>query len=266
MNFQKITQYERKLHDHGIKYVAGIDEVGRGPLAGPFVVSAVILDLEKIFSEDFQKLLKKIMAKDVLRNKKPPSKAKRAQMNKNIKGEGININNDVQYGKRMIEKAKYYTQIRDSKKVTPKRREVLSEFIKKEAISYSIETFEPEEIDKYGISELTQRAFFSSIKNLNIKPQYVLTDMFEIAKITKQHQTNIVNGDDRSISIASASIVAKVYRDNIMVNMHEKYPKYGFDRHKGYGTKIHMEALHKHGPCEIHRKSFEPVKSMLKDG
>jgi ribonuclease HII len=264
MNFQEITQYERKLFNHGIKYVAGIDEVGRGPLAGPFVVSAVILDLEKIFSKDFENLIEKITSTNISSDKKPPSKAKKSKMNKKLDGKRNIRNNDVQCCNFNIENTKYYTQIRDSKKITPKRREVLSEFIIKEAICYSIEVFEPEEIDKFGISDLTQRAFFKSIKNLKIKPQYLLTDMFEIAKITKQHQTNLVNGDDKSISIASASIVAKVFRDNLMVKMHEKYPKYGFDRHKGYGTKMHMEALQKHGPCEIHRKSFEPIKSMLK--
>lgn len=264
MNFQKITQYERKIYEHGIKYVAGIDEVGRGPLAGPFVVSAVILDLEKIFSEDFQNLVEKILSKETLTKKKVLDKRKEPKMNKVLNGEKKNRNNDVECKKRHWEKVKFYTQIRDSKKVTPKRREILSEFIKNEAISYDIETFAPEEIDKLGISELTQKAFFRSIKNLKVKPQYVLTDMFEVAKITKQHQTNIVNGDDRSLSIASASIVAKVYRDNIMINMHKKYPIYGFDRHKGYGTKMHMEALKRHGPCEIHRKSFEPLKSMIK--
>ena len=265
MNFQEITQYERKLYNHGIKYVAGIDEVGRGPLAGPFVVSAVILDLEKIFSRDFENLLEKIASGDISLNKKPSSKAKKPKTNKDFTEEKNIRNNDVMYKVKEMEKAKLYTQIRDSKKVTSKKRSILSEFIKNEAINYTIEVFEPGEIDKLGVTEVTQRAFFNSVRSLKIKPQYVLTDMFEVGKITKQHQTNIVNGDDKSISIASASIVAKVYRDNLMIEMHEKYPKYGFDRHKGYGTKMHMEAIQKFGPCEIHRNSFEPVKSMLKN-
>jgi ribonuclease HII len=264
MNFQEITQYERKLFNHGIKYVAGIDEVGRGPLAGPFVVSAVILNLEKIFSNDFQNLVEEMSSENKIIEEKALGKTKKPKTNNKLDGENINRNNDVKYTKETLKNVKSYTLIRDSKKVTQKRREILSEFIINEAISYTIEVFEPGDIDKFGVSELTQRAFFRSIKNLEIKPQYLLTDMFEIAKITKQHQTNIVNGDNKSISIASASIVAKVYRDNIMVKMHEKYPKYGFDRHKGYGTKMHMEALQKHGPCEIHRRSFEPIKSMLK--
>ena len=249
MNFQEITQYERKLFNDGIKYVAGIDEVGRGPLAGPFVVSAVILDLEKIFDKDLW---------DLLENKEKNQRAEKPK------------NNDVGYIETTL-KEKFnrderllYTQIRDSKKVSPKKRNILSDFIKKEAISYSVEVFQPEEVDEMGISELTQVAFFNAVRNLKIKPQFVLTDTFEIRKITKEQQLNIVSGDNKSISIASASIVAKVFRDNIMIDMHKKYPVYGFDHHKGYGTKYHIEALCAHGPCEIHRKSFEPLKTLIK--
>ena len=157
-----------------------------------------------------------------------------------------------------------YTQIKDSKKLSAKKRDYLSEFIKREALSYTIEVFEPEDIDKIGIPSLTQKAFFKSIKDLKIKAQYVLTDMFGIDRITKEHQKNIINGDNKSITIASASIVAKVFRDNIMIEASKKYPKYGFDKHKGYGTKTHMEAIYKFGPCNIHRISYEPIKSILK--
>lgn len=264
MDFQKITQYERKLYSKGIKYVAGVDEVGRGPLAGPFVVSAVILDIEKILSKEFEKILETAPQKGETSDKNTLGKEESKKLNKKQCTGKSSINNDVKYDMLNQETVKLYTLIRDSKKVTPKRRSVLSEFIKSEAISYSIEVYEPEEIDKLGITELTQRAFFNSVKNLSVKPQYVLTDMFEIGRITKQHQTNIVNGDNRSISIASASIVAKVYRDNLMIKLHEKYPNYGFDKHKGYGTKTHFEALTKYGPCEIHRKSFEPIKSWIR--
>jgi len=227
MHFQKITQYERKLYNKGIKYIAGIDEVGRGPLAGPFVVSAVVLDLDKIFSEELESLIN----------------------NENI-------------GKNTLD-VLLYTKINDSKLVSPKNREILSEFIKKEAISYSIELFPPEKIDELGISQVTQLSFYNAVKSLKTKPQIVLTDTFEVKKLVKNCQINISGGDTKSISIAAASIVAKVYRDNIMVEMHRKYPLYGFDRHKGYGTKAHIEALLKHGPCEIHRKSFNPLKEML---
>jgi len=249
MSFQEITQYERKLYNDGIRYIAGIDEVGRGPLAGPFVVSAVILDLEKVFDKDLW---------DLLENKEKTQRTK------------VFTNNDVKY-KKAESKEKtnkderlLYTQIKDSKKVSPKKRSILSDFITKEAISYSVEVFQPEEVDEMGISKLTQIAFFNAVRNLKIKPQYVLTDTFEIHKLTKEQQINIVSGDNKSISIASASIVAKVFRDNLMLGMHKIYPIYGFDRHKGYGTKFHMEALCTHGPCEIHRKSFEPVKTLIK--
>lgn len=277
MDFQEITQYEKKLYDKGIKYVAGIDEVGRGPLAGPFVVSAVILDLEKIFNPDFQKMLSGNVVEKGIELKSVGIKGKNKEMNKKIGGEKsiedvkkseeeVCRNNDEKHFKNFENSENnilLYKQIRDSKKVTPKRREILSEFIKTEAISYSIEVFEPEEIDNLGISELTQKAFFQAIKKLKIKPQYVLTDTFEVARITKDHQQNIINGDGKSLSIASASIVAKVFRDNLMVEEAKKYPEYSFEKHKGYGTKVHIEALMKFGPCKIHRKSFEPIKSIL---
>ena len=277
MDFQEITQYEKKLYDKGIKYVAGIDEVGRGPLAGPFVVSAVILDLEKIFNPDFQKMLSGNVVEKGIELKSVGIKGKNKEMNKKIGGEKsiedvkkseeeVCRNNDEKHFKNFENSENnilLYKQIRDSKKVTPKRREILSEFIKTEAISYSIEVFEPEEIDNLGISELTQKAFFQAIKKLKIKPQYVLTDTFEVAKITKDHQQNIINGDGKSLSIASASIVAKVFRDNLMVEEAKKYPEYSFEKHKGYGTKVHIEALMKFGPCKIHRKSLEPIKSIL---
>lgn len=227
MHFQEITQFERNLYNNGIKYVAGIDEVGRGPLAGPFVVSAVILDLDKIFSEELEKLI-----------------------------------NDVKCTEKQ-ERYLLYTQINDSKMLSPKKRDLLADFIKKEAISYSIELFSPEKVDELGISEITQLSFFNALNNLKIKPEFVLTDTFEVKKLTKEHQTNIIRGDKKSISIAAASIVAKVYRDNIMVKMHKKYPVYGFDRHKGYGTEYHLRALYEYGPCKIHRKSFHPVKDLV---
>ena len=217
MDFQQITQFERKYYSNGIKYIAGVDEVGRGPLAGPFVVSAVILDLEKIFGK---------------------------------------------YSEENPE-TKLYKQINDSKKVTAKKRKILSEFIKNNAISYSIEIFEAEEVDKKGLSKLTQEAFFQAVHNLDIRPQFVLTDVFKIVEWDSEKQRNVVNGDEKSISVASASIVAKVYRDEMMIKKHEKYSVYGFDRNKGYGTKYHINALKEYGPCEIHRKSFKPVKDIL---
>ena len=219
-----LFQYEKNLLSQGKTLIAGVDEAGRGPLAGPLVAAAVILDLVKV---------------------------------KNVFDQA-RTNNDVKQNEHH-----FYTQIKDSKKITPKKRLYLDELIRKEAISYSIITISHKKIDSHGIGEANQLAFFETVKNLDTKPDHVFTDHFEIKKLTREHQTNIVRGDNLSVSIAAASIVAKVHRDKIMLQMHLKYPKYGFDTHKGYGTKKHFEALHRHGPCIIHRKSFEPVKSIL---
>ena len=224
MTIRDNISYELNLLKKGVKYVAGIDEVGRGPLAGPFVVAAVVLDIEKV--------CKKL---------------------ENLAQTEDSTNNDV-----------LYSQINDSKKVTEKRRCILDKFIRNEALSYSIQIISPQELDDIGISTATQNLFYKAINELNIKPEHVLTDTFEIKMITKSDQTNITMGDSKSITIGAASIIAKVFRDNIMVEEHQKYPLYGFDKHKGYGTKYHIEALNKYGPCEIHRKSFEPVKTIYK--
>jgi ribonuclease HII len=220
-----MIDYEKNLYKKGIRYIAGIDEVGRGPLAGPMVASAVILNLERIkfmFDDDFTK-------------------------------------SDVD-----DETLKIYTQIKDSKKLTHGKRQFIKDMLEKEVIEYSIVEIEHTHIDKLGISEATQLIFYETVSKLKRVPEHILTDNFDIKKITKEHQTNIVGGDNKSITVAAASILAKVYRDELMDKLHYKYPEYGFIRNKGYGTKEHLDALHKHGPCEIHRKSFEPLKSLLK--
>lgn len=212
-----MLDFEKKLFNKGIKYIAGIDEVGRGPLAGPMVIGSVILDLEKV----------------------------------------LNTNYDVVW-------EKTYGRINDSKKLTEKARVELEKFILGNCISFSIVEIPHGELDLVGISQSTQNAFYRAINLLDTKPQHIFTDTFEIKKITKENQTNIVKGDSKSITIAAASIVAKVHRDNIMIKYAEQYPNYGFEKHKGYGTKYHVEMIDKHGPCEIHRTSFEPIKSLLK--
>ena len=218
--FQEMLAWERKLFKEGMLYVAGIDEVGKGPLAGPLVVAAAIVNLKRLFE----------------------------------------IEHEVE---EKTHKKHLYSQIRDSKKISDKKRRLIAPFLHKELISYSLIEVTHQEIDRRGISQAVQTAFFKSITGLRVKPEHVLTDFVHIKKITQSDQTNIPKGDSKSISIAAASIVAKVYRDNIMIRMHERYPEYGFQQHKGYGTKKHIAALHKHGPCEIHRRSFEPVKSLL---
>lgn len=211
-----MLEFEKKLYSQGIKLIAGIDEVGRGPLAGPMVVGAVILDLNKVFR-----------------------------------------NYDVEYGKYAS-----YKFIDDSKKISDTKRRFLSKFIIKECISYSLYEVSPRELDLKGVARITQEAFSGAINTLKTKPEFILTDTFEIKQFPKQVQFNIIKGDTKSISIAAASIVAKVYRDDIMIKYATKYPGYGFEKHKGYGTKAHFDAIYEHGPCEIHRKSFEPLKSL----
>ncbi len=210
-------RYEKSLWDKGIRYIAGVDEVGRGPLAGPLVVCAVILDLNKIRVANYAE----------------PS-----------------MINDV------------YSQIKDSKKITDRNRRKIEQKLKNEVITYSIVKISNKEIDKIGIAKATQKAFYNAITKLKIPAEHILTDMFAIKNLSSEKQTNIPKGDSLSITIGAASIIAKVYRDNLMIKFHTKYPKYGFDRHKGYGTAKHMQAIKKMGICPIHRKSFEPIKSM----
>ena len=140
--------------------------------------------------------------------------------------------------------------------MSKKHRAELFEFITENAICYQIEEISSQKIDEWGISKSNQIGFFNAVKRLSIQPDHILTDYFGINAIPAERQTNITGGDRRSITIAAASILAKVYRDRLMVSFHEMYPQYGFDRHKGYGTKLHVEMLTKYGPCEIHRRSF----------
>ena len=209
-------KYEQKLWTAGVDFIAGVDEVGRGPLAGPFVVCAAILDKHRI--------------NDVI------------------------LKNDFQNS--------VYSKINDSKALTDKKRRDIAAILQNELVSYSIIEISNEELDTIGISKATQKAFFAAIKNLKIKAQHIFTDLFEIKNLTKADQTNIKGGDRISMSVSAASIMAKVYRDDIMRNMAIKYPNYGFEKNMGYGTAQHIEAIKKHGICEIHRLSYEPVKSM----
>jgi ribonuclease HII len=230
----ELMDFEKDLYKRGVRLIAGVDEVGRGPLAGPFVAGAVILDLEKIIQIE----------------------------NTNLGPDTIPRNNDVENEEIMT----FYNLIRDSKKVSPKRRESINNFLITAVLSYSIVEISPEELDEIGISETTQKAFFECILKLKVKPEHILTDTFRIKKIIDENQTNINQGDNKSVSIAAASIMAKVYRDKLMEKMHIQYPHYGFDHNKGYGTKQHFSALNCFGICPIHRKSFRPVKNVLATG
>lgn len=199
-NNVNLYQYEEQLEDLGIKYIAGVDEVGRGPLAGPVVVAAVILPL-------------------------------------NLRIKGIN----------------------DSKKLSLKKRNELYKIILNEALAVNVSFIDERAIDEINIYEATKKGMLEAISGLKIKPEHVLIDAMPLRELAIAH-TSIIHGDALSASIGAASIIAKVTRDEYMDKMDIKYPNYGFKHHKGYCTKEHLEALEKYGPCEIHRKSFAPVK------
>ncbi len=194
-----IYKYEEQLLDLGIDLICGVDEVGRGPLAGPVVVSAVIMPAT-------------------------------------FRLKGIN----------------------DSKKLSEKKREEFYKVIVKEAIDINTVFIHEKEIDELNIYQATKKGMLEAINGLKVKPMYVLIDAMPLAELSIDHES-IIKGDARCASIAAASIVAKVTRDNYMKKMDFKYPNYGFARHKGYCTKEHLKKLEEYGPCKIHRKTFSPV-------
>jgi ribonuclease HII len=188
-------EYERKHYENGCKYVAGVDEVGRGPLAGPVVCCAVIMPKDHFI-------------------------------------EGVD----------------------DSKKLSEKKREALYEKIKQEAISYSIIEISQEEIDEINILEAVKKCMTKAVETLSVSPDITLVDGVDThLKINAEYLTK---GDSKSYSIGCASILAKVYRDRLMTEYSKEYPEYGFEKHKGYGTKIHIEKIKEIGPCKLHRKTF----------
>ena len=150
--------------------------------------------------------------------------------------------------------------VNDSKLLQPKIRTILSEFIKKQAVAFSIAEVSVAVINKLGIGQATQQAFRSAIKNLSKRPDYILIDAFYIKHLSKHNQKPIIHGDGISISIAAASIIAKVYRDELMEKLHTKFEHYDFATNKGYGTKKHREAIGKYGLSKLHRKSFNLEK------
>lgn len=193
---EEMKVYENGLYEKGIKYIAGIDEVGRGPLAGPVVAAAVVLP------EDF----------DVI---------------------GVN----------------------DSKKLSEKKREELFEIIKEKAVSFAFGIVDNETIDEINILEATKKAMKEAVEGLDVQPEHLLIDAVSLADVDIP-QTPIIKGDEKSVSVAAASILAKVTRDRMMVEYSEIYKDYSFEKNKGYGTKAHYEGIEKAGICPIHRKSF----------
>lgn len=198
-NFQNLLSFERDLTKKGYKLIGGIDEAGRGPLAGPVVAACVILDIDL----------------PIL---------------------GID----------------------DSKKLSKSQRESLYLEIKKNAIAIGIGIVDNKVIDEINILRASLEAMIQAVKNLPIKPDFLLIDGQFYPEIDFPKQA-IIGGDSKSLSIASASIIAKVTRDKIMLELDKIYPQYGFSRNKGYPTKEHISALKKYGPCDIHRKTFAPV-------
>lgn len=201
-HFQEMTRYEKSVKQQGYKVIAGIDEVGRGPLAGPVVAAAVILP------DDF---------------------------------DGVGIN--------------------DSKQLSLKKREIFFDKIIAEALSVGIGVIDQEMIDQVNIYEATKLAMLEAVNNLSIPADYLLIDAMRLPIDIPQE--SIIKGDANSISIASASIIAKVTRDRLMVEYDKEFPGYGFAKNAGYGTKEHLEQLDREGITPIHRKSFEPIKSMI---
>lgn len=189
--------YENKAFNDGYEVICGVDEAGRGPLAGDVYAAAVILPKGHVI-------------------------------------EGVN----------------------DSKKLSEKKRDMLFDKIINECVCYSVGTASAQEIDEINILQATFLAMKRAVEGLDIIPQLALVDGNRVPPLDDTDVETVVKGDAKSASIAAASIIAKVSRDRYMLEMAEKYPQYQFEKHKGYGTKLHYEMIEKYGICEIHRKSF----------
>jgi ribonuclease HII len=161
----------------------------------------------------------------------------------------------------ILPQSKRINKIKDSKLLNQKLREDLYKKIYQDAIDVGIGLVDTSEIDNLGIRKASIKAMKNALIDLRIKPDFILIDAFEID--VDLPQKSIIKGDTISISIAAASIIAKVERDRLMLALHKKYPIYGFDKHKGYGTKLHQKMLKAHGPSDVHRRSFKPIKDLL---
>lgn len=200
-----LLEYEKELYQNGIELIAGVDEVGRGPLIGPVVAAAVILP-------------------------------------KNYELVGLN----------------------DSKKLSEKKRDKFYDVIMNDAIAVGVGIISPEVIDEVNIYEASKLAMIDAINSLSVKPEHVLIDAMPLD--LEMPSTSIIKGDAKSLSIAAASVIAKVTRDRMMYELDSKYPEYGFSSHKGYPTKKHIEALEKYGLIDGYRKTYAPIKDMIKEG
>ncbi|QLB50118.1 ribonuclease HII [Streptococcus sanguinis] len=202
LRLEKMLTYEKELYAQGIQLIAGVDEVGRGPLAGPVVAAAVILP-------------------------------------KNCKIPGLN----------------------DSKRIPKSKHQAIYQAVLDQALSVGIGIKDNHVIDQVNIYEATKLAMLEAIQELDPQPQHLLIDAMKLDLPISQ--TSIIKGDAYSLSIAAASIVAKVTRDQMMASYDQEYPGYDFAQNAGYGTSKHLEGLEKQGVTPIHRRSFEPIKSMM---
>lgn len=200
-----LLKYEKELYNKGINLIAGVDEVGRGPLVGPVVAAAVILP-------------------------------------ENYELQGLT----------------------DSKKLSEKKRDLFFEIIKRDAIAIGLGIISAKVIDEVNIYEASKLAMIEALNNLEIKPEHVLIDAMPLNLDVAS--TSIIHGDALSLSIAAASVIAKVTRDRMMYELDEKYPMYGFKNHKGYPTKAHLENLKKYGPLENYRFTYKPVSDLIIEG
>lgn len=199
-----LLKYEKELYENNILLIAGVDEVGRGPLCGPVVACACILPKDYYL-------------------------------------EGLN----------------------DSKKLTEKKRDKLYDILIQDAISYGIGIVSPKRIDEINILEASKEAMKIAIEQLNPKPQHVLIDAVKLN--IDIPSTSIIKGDANSASIAAASVIAKVTRDRMMLELDKEYPEYGFGKHKGYPTKAHVEAVRKYGVKEFYRFTFSPISDLIEN-
>ena len=199
-----LYEYENKIYAENIKYIGGVDEVGRGPLIGPVVAACVVLPKDFIL-------------------------------------EGLT----------------------DSKKLSEKKRDIFYDYIIENSVAYGIGIIEPEIIDKVNIYEASKLAMYEAIKQVRekIPLEHVLIDAMPLDLDIPS--TSIIKGDAKSISIAAASVIAKVTRDKMMYELDKEYPEYGFAKHKGYPTKLHLENIKKYGILDNYRKSYKPVKEII---
>ncbi|WP_317931893.1 ribonuclease HII [Halioxenophilus sp. WMMB6] len=169
---------------------------------------------------------------------------------------------DIYIGCVILDPAKPIAGLRDSKKLSATRREQLSEEIKEKALAWSIATANLDEIIEHNVLGATLLAMSKAVAQLSVTPELVYVDGNKAPQLTVPVET-IIKGDDKVPAISAASIIAKVARDQKMVEWHDHYPEYGFDKHKGYLTQLHLQALESHGPCPIHRVTYEPIRRVL---